>query len=108
MDYTNTVTMIGDVVVTLSDSATGIVKCKREINNLVVQSGKEFIASRMLDATAWPINAMGIGSGTATAVSTDTTLQSELVRALLYSTSKTANVVTYAATFPAGVGTGAV
>ena len=51
---------------------------------------------------------MAIGSGTTAAAVGDTTLQSELGRVALSSSTAAGAVATYTATFPAGAGTGAV
>jgi hypothetical protein len=97
----------GRVAMVLRD-AQGNVKAEQEINNLVVNSGLDFIASRMKDATATAMSHMAIGSGTTAAAAGDTALESELGRNALTSTTVTSNAVAYVATFGAGVGTGAV
>jgi hypothetical protein len=51
---------------------------------------------------------MAIGSGTNNPAAGDTALQTELGRVSLSSSSASGAVVTYAATFGAGTGTGAV
>lgn len=82
----------------------------QEIPNLVVTDGKEFVASRMKDATATVMSHMAIGTGTTSAVATNTTLETELSgsRTALTSTTVSSNDIIYVATFAAGVGTGAV
>jgi hypothetical protein len=92
------------VVITGKD---GQVKDQREIKNLVVTVGKEFIAGRMV-GTPTAMSHMAIGSGTTAADVADTTLESELGRVALGSASASGAVVTYTATFPPGTGTGAV
>jgi hypothetical protein len=79
-----------------------------QIRNLVVDSGLNYIVSRMKDATATAMSHMAIGSGSATAAAGDTTLGSELGRVALTSTTVNANTIQYVASFSAGVGTGAV
>lgn len=78
--------------------------------NLVVATGKTYIASRMSGATANVMSHMGIGEGISATSSSDTTLGSELVRVALSVTGGTpsANTVTYSTTFSAGTGTGAI
>ena len=90
--------------------ADGAVKDSREIKNLVVTTGKEYIASRMKDATATVMTHMELGTGTTAAAVGDTTLQTAISgsRVTLTSTTVTANAVEYVANFPAGTGTGAV
>jgi hypothetical protein len=92
------------VVITGKD---GQVKDQREIKNLVVTVGKEFIAGRMV-GTPTAMSHMAIGSGTTAADVADTTLETELGRVELGSASASGAVVTYTATFPPGTGTGAV
>lgn len=80
----------------------------QEVDNLVVTDGKEYVASRMKDATATAMSHMAIGSGSTAAAAGDSSLGTELGRVALTSTSVSGAVVTYTATFAAGTGTGAV
>jgi hypothetical protein len=86
----------------------GKVKDEQEFKNLVVTTGKNFIASRMKDTTDTAMSHMAIGEGTTSAAAGDTTLESEAGRVSLTSTTVTNNSVAYVATFPAGTGTGAI
>ena len=97
----------GRVAMVLRDK-DGNVKDEQEINNLVVDSGLDFIASRMKDTTDAAMSHMAIGSGTTAAAAGDTALGTELGRVSLTSTTVTSNEVAYVATFAAGTGTGAV
>ena len=83
-------------------------KVVQKVDNLVVTAGKNFVASRMKDATATAMSHMGIGSGSSSAAAGDTALGNQLDRNALTSTTVTNNEVVYAATFAAGEGTGAV
>lgn len=85
----------------------GNVKQEQQIKNLVVATGKTFIAAAMV-GTPTQMTHMAVGAGTTAAASGDTALGSELGRVALASDSSSSNVVTYTATFPAGTGTGAV
>lgn len=96
----------GDVLVEIT-GADGTIKDRREIKNLVVTTGKEFIAARMV-GTPTAMSHMAVGAGTTAAAAGDTALGSELGRVTLASNSASGAVVTYTATFPAGTGTGAV
>lgn len=96
----------GDVVVEIT-GPDGSVKDRREIKNLVVTTGKTFIAARMV-GTPTAMSHMAVGAGTTAAAAGDTALGSELGRVALASATSTGAVVTYTATFPAGTGTGAV
>jgi hypothetical protein len=103
----DTIKMTGDLKIILTD-ANGQITHEQEIKNLVVTTGKNFIASRMKDTTDTAMTHMAIGSGTTAAAVGDTTLGTELGRVSLTSTTVTTNNVAYVATFPAGTGTGAV
>lgn len=80
----------------------------RDIPNLVVTTGKEFVASRIKDATTAAMSHMALGSGTTAPAAGDTALGNELHRSALVSTTVNGAVVTYSADFGAGEGTGAV
>lgn len=85
----------------------GALKESREIKNLVVTTGKTFIAARMV-GTPDEMSHMAIGSGTTAAAGADSALGSELGRVALATDSSSGTVVTYTASFPPGTGTGAV
>jgi hypothetical protein len=97
----------GDVTVVIT-GPDGIEKDRREIKNLVVTTGKSFIASRMIDASQTTMSNMAVGSGSTAAAAADTALGSELGRVTLSSASASGQTSTYAATFPPGTGTGAI
>ena len=98
----------GDVALVLKDK-NGNVKESREIHNLVVSSGLEFICSRMAGTSAGVMSHMALGSGTTAASSGQTDLVSILgSREALDSTSASSNTITYVSSFEAGEGTGAV
>lgn len=80
----------------------------KEVPNLVVTAGKEYVASRMKDTTKDAMSHMAVGSGSTSAAAGDTALGSELDRQALTSTTVSSNEITYVATFGAGDGTGAI
>lgn len=80
----------------------------QEIPNVVVTDGKEYVASRMKDATATAMSHMAIGTDSTAASASDAALGSEAGRVSLTSTTVTSNEVEYVATFGAGTGTGAI
>ena len=86
----------------------GNVKETRELENLVVDTGLAFIASRMKDASATAMSHMAIGTGTTAAASGNTALGTEAARVALTSTTVTSNAVAYVCSFAAGTGTGAI
>ena len=105
--FNSNISVKGNLKVVLTDSS-GVVKDKREINNLVVSSGLAFIASRMKDTTDDAMSYMAIGTATTAAAAGDTTLGTELDRNALTSTTVASNVTTYVASWAAGDGTGAI
>jgi len=88
----------------------GVVKDTREVDNLIVDTGLDFIASRMKDVTDDAMSHMELGTGTTAAAAGDTALESAISgsRTALTSTTVTDNAIAYVATFGAGTGTGAV
>ena len=79
----------------------------KEIPNLVVTAGKNWVADRMSDANT-VMTHMAIGTGSTTAVVGDTTLDTELDRNTLTSTTVTNNAIAYVCSWAAGDGTGAI
>lgn len=97
----------GRLVIEVRDQITGELKERREVNNLVVTVGKNWIASRMT-ATPTAMSHMSVGTSSTAAAAADTTLGAEAARVALDSQATVSNVTTYTATFPAGTGTGAI
>ncbi len=93
--------MTGRLIISINDNVV------QEADNLVVTTGKEFVASRMIGTSASVMDNMAIGSGSTAAAASDTALGSELNRQSATS-SVSGAVVTFSATFGAGSGTGAV
>ena len=79
-----------------------------EVPNLVVTSGKEFLASRMVAGTYDPMDYMAIGDDASVGALSQTTLINELARVSNTSSSASDVNVTFTATFPAGTGTGSI
>lgn len=103
----DSIEVTGELKLTLT-RPDGHVKHEVIIPNLVVTAGKNYIASRMKDASATAMTHMAIGTGSTAAAAGDTALGSEAGRVALTSTTVSTNNVAYVATFPAGTGTGAI
>ncbi len=97
----------GDVALVLRDK-DGNVKDERNIKNLIVNTGLNFICDRMKnDETA--MTHMALGSGSTAAAASDTSLGSQLgSREALDSDTVSSNTITYTSSFEAGDATGAV
>jgi hypothetical protein len=95
-------TLTGAVSIAVNDEVV------KEIPNLVVTTGKNFVSSRMKDTTKAAMTHMAVGTGSTTAVAADTTLETELDRNALTSTTVTTNSIAYVCTWAAGDGTGAI
>jgi hypothetical protein len=83
----------------------------RFIPNLVVQVGKNFIASRMVGVASDAMSHMEVGTGATAPASIDSALQSPIggSRQMFNTTpAAVANVISYAASFGPGVGTGGI
>jgi hypothetical protein len=97
----------GSLKLVLAD-AQGNIKEEHEVPNLVVNVGKNFIASRMIGTTDNIMSHMAIGTGTTAPAVGNTALVTEVGRVALSSNVRTANAIAYVATFPAATGTGAI
>lgn len=98
----------GQLVITVRGE-DGKVKDERKVSNLVVTTGRNFIASRMANTSPSGMSHMGVGSGVTAPALGDTALESQLgSRVSLTSSTTDANVTTYTATFAPGEGSGAV
>ena len=87
----------------------GNIKTQRGHKNLVVTSGKNWIASRLKDSgQPTEMNYIALGTGTGAANVANTTLATELVRISTSSIVVANNTITYTTTFNPTVGTGAL
>ena len=96
----------GVITAILKDSF-GNVKEQFTVPNLIVQVGKNFLATAVTTASASPFTYVAVGTNSTAASLADTTLGTELTR-VSFSSSVTTNTATITATFGSGVGTGAL
>ena len=96
----------GHVVISLYDEKGNLKQQEEE--NLVVNTGKNFVANAIIASSTSPMTHMAIGTGTTGAALTDTTLQTELSRVAFTSAVTASNVATMTTTWPAGTGTGSI
>lgn len=95
-----------DIVVRDKD---GKVKDTRQVNNLIVNFGLNFITSRMTANTATVMSHMGIGTGSANPDATNISLGSQAgSRETLDTITVTNNQIEYTAIFEAGDQTGLI
>nr|QMP83638.1 MAG: hypothetical protein [Caudoviricetes sp.] len=99
--------MSGKLNLLLVDS-DGSVKLDKTYPNLVVLSGKEYVAQRMTSNNTAIMSSIAVGSDGTTPVSGDIALLSEIARSALTSANVVSNTVTYITTFLPGTGTGAL
>lgn len=108
MDMNEVLKVTGRLTVVRTNAAGEVVET-REIPNLVVTTGKQYIAQRLGQSTPPTIMShMAIGSDSTTAVVGQSALLAELGRAVLTGTTVSGASVTYTSTFAPGVGTGNV
>lgn len=88
--------------------ADGKLLASHETHNLVVTSGKNFVASRMAGVAAAVMSHMALGSSATAESIGQTALLAQTAIVALTSTVVTGAQVAYTATFGAGVGTGTV
>lgn len=94
--------MKGRLLISLNDVVV------KDIDNLVVTAGKEYVASRMKGTSASVMSHMAVGTGTTAAAVSQTTLVAEVDRNAIDSTGGSGANVIYTATWAAGDGTGAL
>jgi hypothetical protein len=97
----------GMVNVVIRDDS-GKIKQEFTVSNLVVDTGLDFIASRMKDTAEAAMSHMAVGTDNTAATAADTALGTELARQALTSTIVSSNSISYIATFAPGVGDGAL
>lgn len=105
--FNETPTVTGQVTLTHKDAAGNIIS-ESTVKNLVVTTGRNYIASRMAGTSSPVMSHMALGNSTADPTPGDTALGGSLGRVALTATSVTGNQVTYTATFAAGTATGAI
>ena len=98
----DTINLVGEVEILLNNQVVV------EKKNLIVQVGKNFLASAVISNSTSPFVGMAIGTGTNAAGLSDTTLQTESARAAFTTSSVSTNVVSLSNTYAAGTGTGAI
>lgn len=97
--------MTGDLIVRKFDEHLKLLE-QIEVNNLVVTTGKEYIAQRIASNDTDIMSHMAIGSNNTTASLGNTQLIAQLGITPIDGVSVLGTVVTYSATFAPGVGTG--
>jgi len=107
--FTESIALSGKLKIVVLDQF-GSTKDERNLDNLVVTTGKNVIASRMAGNTTALMSRMGVGTGNTAAIVSDTSLGAAIAsgNVVLDSTTASNNTITYVATFPAGTGTGAI
>jgi len=94
-----------DIVVRGPD---GNIKDEKKVENLIVDTGLDYIASRMSGTSENVMSHMAVGTGSTAAAAGDTTLGTELDRNALTSTTVTDNAIAYVCSWSAGDGTGSL
>ena len=105
----STIEVNGSLSIVLFDTEKNVVKEELFIPNLVVTTGKNFIASRVIGTSQSVMSHIGLGTSNTGEVVGDTALGAELTVAGGYTgyarvtvnATVSNNVVTYTATFPA-------
>lgn len=86
----------------------GNIKDEKKVENLIVDTGLDYIASRMNGTSENVMSHMAVGTGSTAAAAADTTLGTELDRNALTSTTVTDNAIAYVCSWAAGDGTGSL
>ncbi len=86
----------------------GNIKDEKKVENLIVDTGLDFIASRMNGTSESVMSHMAVGTGSTAAAAADTTLGTELDRNALTSATVTDNAIAFVCSWAAGDGTGSL
>jgi hypothetical protein len=86
----------------------GSIKDEKKVENLIVDTGLDYIASRMSGTSENVMSHMAVGTGSTAAAGADTALGTELDRNALTSTTVTDNAIAYVCSWAAGDGTGSL
>lgn len=101
----------GNLYIVLTDE-NGQVKQEEYVKNLVVNTGKNYIAQRIANNTTAVMNYMSVGTSSASPGVANTALGAEIAASRVTigaaNTSVSSNTTTYVATFPPATGTGAI
>ena len=104
----DTIEIKGEIHIILKDE-NGNVKDERTVPNLIVTAGKNFIADQLSTTPgSTKMTHMAIGTGTTAANAADTTLQTELDRNAVTSSTDSGAILTVVGDWAAGDGTGAI
>lgn len=99
--------IVGHLHCVLKDEVTGEIKQEFDIENLVVTTGKTWLAKRLAAESVNEMTHMAVGTSSTSPSAGDTALiGTELGRVAFDSKNRSANAVTMIATFPAGTATG--
>lgn len=107
MNVQENLKMTGQLAITVRDQS-GRLKQTLVVPNLVVTTGKNYVASRMVGTSANVMSHMAIGTGTTSPAVGDTALGTQAGRVTLTTFTAAANAITATATFGPGTGTGAI
>ena len=102
-ELSNNLQVTGQVTLRLYKPDGQIIE--RQVKNLVVQAGLEFITSRMTSATKNVMSHMGIGTSTISPVLSQTALLAQVGSRSPVSATVLSNNITFTSTFLSGVGT---
>lgn len=97
--------LTGHVCITLRDTITGKIKEQIEMKNLVVTTGKVWLAQRLNDETVNNQSHVAIGTSNQAPAAGDTGLVGTQVARVAATKTRTSNAVKFSAQYVAGVGT---
>lgn len=99
--------IVGEPTFTLYDNK-GNIKQQFTKPNLVVATGKNLIADRLIGTSSAVMSHMAVGTSNTSLDTSNTQLASQLGARVSLTASRTDNVITYTCTFGEGVATGAL
>lgn len=107
MDFNSSIKVTGSLSIKKFNAKNKLIEHK-DVQNLIVTAGKEFIASRIIDASVSPMSHMALGSGSIVSMLSNESLVLETSRVVLDSSISVGSTVKYVAVFAPGVSTGSI
>ena len=105
--FKDSVTLTGRLIIKKMNENNEVIY-QTEVPNLVVTTGKNFIASRIVGETYSAMDHMAIGDDSSIVALAQSSLVNELSRVATSAATATGNTVTFNAVFPPGSGTGSI
>ena len=107
MNFNSDIKVTGSLSIKKYNDKNKLVE-QKDVRNLIVTAGKEFIASRIIDGSIDPMSHMALGGGVTVPMLSNQSLVLETSRVALDSSISSGSTVKYVGVFAPGVSTGSI